>query len=131
MIRALGLPHLGQTSRWGAAIFGVLLRFWRRSVGIDSGCIGVSPIISNRRGQANLCGTRRGLTPAYSHRVRPPVYLDADTLRTDPAGLCFAAPELEAHHGDNRRESDHLVNRDAGGDRSNRADSRKSLNTHD
>jgi hypothetical protein len=63
MIRALGLPHLGQTSRWGAAIFGVLLRFWRRSVGIDSGCIGVSPIISNRRGQANLCGTRRGLPP--------------------------------------------------------------------
>jgi hypothetical protein len=61
MIRALGLPHLGQTSRWGAAIFGVLLRFWRRSVGIDSGCIGVPPIISNRRGQANLCGTRAGV----------------------------------------------------------------------
>ena len=58
MIRALGLPHFGQTSRCGAAILGVLLRFWRRSVGIDSGCIGVPPIISNRRGQANLCGTR-------------------------------------------------------------------------
>ena len=121
MIRAFGLPHLGQTSRWGAAIFGVLLRFWRRSVGIDSGCIGVPPIISNRREQANLCGSG-GQTP---------VYFDAGALRTDPAGPCFAAPRLEAHHGDNRREGDHLVNRDAGGDRSNRADSRKPLNTHD
>lgn len=46
MIRALGLPHFGQTSRWGAGTLGVL-RFWRRSVWMESGCIGVLPIISN------------------------------------------------------------------------------------
>ena len=46
MIRALGLPHFGQTSRWGAGTLGVL-RFWRRSVWMESGCIGVLSIISN------------------------------------------------------------------------------------
>ena len=45
MILAFGLPHFGQTSRWGAVTFGVLLRFWRRSVGIDSECISVVLII--------------------------------------------------------------------------------------
>ena len=49
MMRAFGLPHFGQTSRCGTVIFGVLLRFWRRSAGIDSGCIGLLLIISNRK----------------------------------------------------------------------------------
>jgi hypothetical protein len=53
MIRALGLPHFGQTSRWGAGTLGVL-RFWRRSVWMESGCIGVLPIISNH---GAVCGS--------------------------------------------------------------------------
>jgi len=32
IIRAFGLPHFGQTSRWGAGTLGVLVRFGRRSV---------------------------------------------------------------------------------------------------
>lgn len=50
MIRAFGLPHFGQTSRWGAGTLGVLLRFWRRSAWMVSGCIDVPPIISKSRG---------------------------------------------------------------------------------
>ena len=54
MILALGLPHFGQTSRWGAGTFGVLLRLGRRSAWMESGCIGVPPIISKSR-----CRVRR------------------------------------------------------------------------
>ena len=90
MIRALGLPHLGQTSRWGAAIFGVLLRFWRRSVGIDSGCIGVPPIISNRREQANLCGTG-GLTPWCCTPGSDPL----PTWTPEPYGRILPVPALQ------------------------------------
>ena len=49
MMRAFGLPHFGQTSRWGAGTFGVLLRLGRRSAWMESGCIGVPPIISKSR----------------------------------------------------------------------------------
>jgi hypothetical protein len=49
MIRAFGLPHFGQTSRWGAGTLGVLLRFGRRSAWMVSGCIGIPPIISKSR----------------------------------------------------------------------------------
>ena len=61
-MRAFGLPHFGQTSRCGTVILGVLLRFWRRSAGIDSGCIGVLLIISNRRRPVapGICPRRTG-----------------------------------------------------------------------
>jgi hypothetical protein len=74
MIRALGLPHFGQTSRWGAGTLGVL-RFWRRSVWMESGCIGLPPIISN---QEATCGSFCGLFEGHSRQARPLLLLIFD-----------------------------------------------------
>ena len=70
-MRAFGLPHFGQTSRCGTVILGVLLRFWRRSAGIVSGCIGVLLIISNRRQPVAPTHARDGqATLARNHEQR-------------------------------------------------------------
>ena len=118
MIRALGLPHFGQTSRWGAGTLGVL-RFWRRSVWMESGCIGVLPIISN---QEATCGfilrTFRG-----APRASPAVAAGASSIqqarmiktrmhggriRLRVCALHKAA--VGGHHGDSRRTTHNLVN---------------------
>jgi hypothetical protein len=75
MIRALGLPHFGQTSRCGAGTFGVLLRLGRRSAWMESDCIGVSPMISNHGTVCRGICTRPDLgcwsSPAVQASKRP------------------------------------------------------------
>jgi hypothetical protein len=89
MMRAFGLPHFGQTSRCGTVIFGVLLRFWRRSAGIDSGCIGLLLIISNRRQPVPQDVWRKGASraarrPRCFQRARPLTDQRLGTLGTPP-----------------------------------------------
>ena len=120
MIRALGLPHFGQTSRWGAGTLGVL-RFWRRSVWMESGCIGVLPIISN---QGVACGSFCGLFWARSQQARP---FKASFIQAQPSvlrrGFTLSGSVVrsahckrlrsEEHHGNSRRSAHCLVNRRA------------------
>jgi hypothetical protein len=91
-MRAFGLPHFGQTSRCGTVIFGVLLRFWRRSAGIDSGCIGVLLIISNRRQPVaeviSSQGNRPGCWgPRCFQKARPFIRETVGSTRTPSPGF--------------------------------------------
>src|SRR6185503_6048198 len=81
IMRAFGLPHFGQTSRCGTVILGVLLRFWRRSAGIVSGCIGVLLIISNRR-QPVASDRRKTDRRRWPGRQRP---LKSPAVKRSPA----------------------------------------------
>lgn len=134
MIRALGLPHFGQTSRWGAGTLGVL-RFWRRSVWMESGCIDVPPIISN---QGATCGSFCGLSSLFAASPTVAAWCifdqQAGTIKTlmavgriRPRVCALQKAALGGHHGDSRRTTHDLVNCRAAGDCGDRAAARKSL----
>ncbi len=66
MIRAFGLPHFGQTSRWGVGTLTALRGFGRRS-----GCVSlmVLPLIIS--GFAKLCIPSTQFRPFFAQRLVP------------------------------------------------------------
>jgi hypothetical protein len=102
MIRAFGLPHFGQTSRWGLGVFDTALR----DLGRRSGCVGlmvVPHIISATAAHVRpflhmrVSGVGPASGPLYMTPLKPGQVRVLHSIRTEDT------------HGYERRQSDHLV----------------------